>query len=326
MAIDFEPSLDALSRRALGGACSGLRRLSAGASQETWSFDVQGMGYILRRAPGGTPIAASAQSIGLEKEAEVIRAVVAANAPAPVVAHVCTPDEGLGVAYIMQRLSGETIARKILRDAPYTDAHTKLAGQCGAALARIHATPDAAALGLPHADARSQLAQYEAIYRSFAIDRPVFELAFAMLKRRAPAPCAPVLCHGDFRLGNLMIDETGLVAALDWELAHLGDPAEDLGWLCTPSWRFGQIEKPVGGFGGISALLSAYRDAGGARDVDEARVRFWTQFGALKWGIMCLIMFRAYDSGFDKSVERAAIGRRASETELDLVLMMKGLL
>jgi aminoglycoside phosphotransferase (APT) family kinase protein len=142
------------------------------------------------------------------------------------------------------------------------------------------------------------------------------------LRKTAPPPIAPVLVHGDFRLGNLMIDDAGLVAALDWELAHSGDPGEDLGWICTPSWRFGAIDKPVGGFGDVDALLQSYWAAGGSSAVDAARVRWWTMMGSLKWGVMCLIMYRAFEAGLDRSVERAAIGRRASETELDLALML----
>jgi aminoglycoside phosphotransferase (APT) family kinase protein len=327
---DLARGLAALAPRFVPGAATveNLKRLSGGASQETWSFDVPGpdgpSGFILRRPPGGVEIMASAHAIGLSTEAAVIRAAVAAGAPAPLVAHVLAPGDGLGPGYVMARLAGETISRKILRDAEFADARTMLAAQCGACLAAIHAAPGETLPDLPVLDAAAQLDRYEEIYHSFRSPRPIFDLAFAMLRRGLPAMAKPRLVHGDFRLGNLMIDARGLVAALDWELAHLGDPSEDLGWICTPSWRFGQVDKPVGGFGGVSALLSAYREAGGDESVTEETIRFWTMFGALKWGIMCLIMFRAYDSGMDKTVERAAIGRRASETELDLVLMMRG--
>ncbi len=322
---DFETALGAVAER-LGGALSGLKRLSGGASQETWAFDAGDKELILRRAPGGMDIMASAQAIGLGAEADVIAAALCAGAPAPAVAYVCRREDGLGPGYVMQRLRGETIARKILRDEAFAAARTTLARQCGAALAAIHRANVAGVAALGVSDARDQLDRYEEIYRSFDAPRPMFDLAFAHLRSLAPPrPIAPRLIHGDFRLGNLMIDAAGLVAALDWELAHLGDPAEDLGWICTPSWRFGQIDKPVGGFGALDDLIAGYHEAGGDRAVTEEAVRFWTIFGSLKWGIMCLIMFRAYDSGLDASVERAAIGRRASETELDLALMLKGM-
>lgn len=327
---DIASRVEGLARRLAGpeARATGLRRLSGGASQEIWSFDIetgaQTAGYILRRSPGGVTTTPSAQAIGLATEAAVIDAARAAGAPAPVVAHVCDEADGLGSAYVMGRLSGETIARKILRDEAFAGARPRLARQCGAAIARIHATPPETLPALPYSDASAQLDRYEEIYRSFDTPRPVFDLAFRHLRSRMPPPRAATLVHGDFRLGNIMIGPDGLVAALDWELAHIGDPAEDLSWVCMPSWRFGQVENPVGGFGAVEDLLAGYREAGGDPGVNLDAVRAWTVFGSLKWGIMCLTMYRVYESGLDPSVERAAIGRRASETELDLMLLLTG--
>ena len=315
---DFTRAMERLSGD-LGGELSNLTRLSGGASQETWSFDAGGAGFIVRRTPGGTAPVSGSQAIGLEAEAAVIRAARAHGVPAPEVLHICEPEDDLGVAYVMRRLRGETIARKILRDDAYATARARLTAQCGNAVARIQSTQ---IVSLPLLDAAAQLSLYETLLRSFDAPRPVFELAFATLRERLPTQTAPVLVHGDFRLGNLMVDEAGLVAALDWELAHRGDPAEDLGWLCTPSWRFGELNHEVGGFGPLAELIGAYHSAGGDETVTADRVRFWMQLGSLKWGIMCLLMFRAFDSGADHSVERAAIGRRASEAELDLMLML----
>lgn len=323
-------AVDRLALRIAGqhATATGLRRLSGGASQEIWSFDIENgetsAGYILRRAPGGQAASRSTQGIGLPTEAAVIIAARAAGAPAPEVVHVCDDEDGLGAAYVMGRLEGETIARKILRDATFATVRPKLAAQCGAAIARIHATPVASLPDLPFSDAASQLERYEEIYCSFDTPRPVFDLAFHHLRTCAPKASGSTLVHGDFRLGNIMVGPDGLVAALDWEIAHLGDPAEDLSWLCVPSWRFGQVENAVGGFGAVEDLLRGYREAGGDPRIDAETVRIWSIFGSLKWGIMCLTMYRAFETGFDPSVERAAIGRRASETELDLMLLLTG--
>jgi aminoglycoside phosphotransferase (APT) family kinase protein len=327
---DIAHGLEAVAAKIAGPSAraTAIRRLSGGASQEIWSFDIEtgdaSRGYILRRAPGGVQLSTSAQSIGLATEAAVINAAQKAGAATPVVSHVCDASDGLGAAYVMERLSGETIARKILRDETFARARPVLAAQCGAALARIHATPAETLPDLPYSGAREQLDRYEEVYRSFDTPRPIFDLAFKHLRDRAPEPHAPTLVHGDFRLGNIMVGPEGLVAALDWEITHIGDPTEDLSWVCMPSWRFGQMDKPVGGFGELADLLKGYRDAGGDAGIDEAAVRWWTIFGSLKWGCMCLTMFRAFESGADASVERAAIGRRASETELDLMLMLTG--
>ena len=129
------------------------------------------------------------------------------------------------------------------------------------------------------------------------------------------------LVHGDFRHGNLLISPNGVEAALDWELTHIGDPLEDIGWVCTNSWRFGVQDKVVGGFGDLPDLLAGYEDAGGGR-IDPEEVRTWIVYGSLKWGIMCMRMYQGFLR--DRSVERAAIGRRSSETEIDLINLIIG--
>jgi len=303
---------------------TGLKRLSGGASQETWAFDaVDAVGthtpLILRRAPGGVSKARSTNAVSLATEAAVIRACAAQGLAVPQVPYVFAPEDDVGEAYVMTRLEGQTIARKILRDDAYAEARPKLARQCGALLAGIHAVPRTTLPELPEQDAARQFADYRTLYDGFDDPRPVFELAFQWLEARMPgSETAPTLVHGDFRNGNLMIGPDGVRAALDWELTHLGDPMEDLGWICVNSWRFGQTENPVGGFGSYEDLFAGYEDAGGGR-VDPDRVKWWETFGVLKWGIMCMMMVSFYRSGGDRSVERAAIGRRASETEIDLM-------
>jgi aminoglycoside phosphotransferase (APT) family kinase protein len=194
-------------------------------------------------------------------------------------------------------------------------------------LAAIHATPLDGLPPLATSDAASELARYEAVYRELGAQRPVFEAAFRWLEDRAPPLEQPVLVHGDFRNGNLMVapdpsPQAGLVGVLDWELAHLGDPAEDLGWICVNSWRFGAWRKPVGGFGDYQDLLDGHAAAGGPA-VSLEQLLFWQALGSLKWGVMCLMMYASFASGADRSIERAMIGRRASEAEIDLVLLME---
>jgi aminoglycoside phosphotransferase (APT) family kinase protein len=132
----------------------------------------------------------------------------------------------------------------------------------------------------------------------------------------------PALVHGDFRNGNLIIDErVGVAAILDWELSHLGDPAEDLGYLCVNSWRFGASHLPVGGFGDYADLLDGYRAAGG-REVTMGRIRYWQMMGSLKWAVICMELYASWVAGTDRSVERPMIGRRVTEAEIDLLALM----
>ncbi|MEW6597253.1 MAG: phosphotransferase family protein [Pseudomonadota bacterium] len=322
----LEQALASLAPRLAKGAerIAGLHRLSGGASQETWAFDAVGEAVqrplILRRAPQADKFSALAASI--ETEAAVIQAVSAAGAPVPEIVHVLTPDEGCGRGYVMGRLEGETIARKILRDAEFAEARPKLAHQCGEILARIHSVETSDLPPLRTADAAVRVAELRASYVGLAHPRPVFELALKWLEANLPPPPERLsLVHGDFRLGNLMIGPEGVVGVLDWELAHLGDPLEDLGWICTPSWRFGEIDRPVGGFGLREDLIAGHESVDG-RSIDPARVKFWEVFGALQWGLMCAGMAAVFQSGDDPEVERGAIGRRASETEIDLLLYL----
>lgn len=324
---EFAPALAQVVARAIEGVSTiaNLKRLSGGASQETWSFD--GIGpkgstpLILRRAPGGKTVQRSGNAVALATEAKVIRLARTSGVPVPPVPYVLDDNDNIGPGYIMGRIEGETIARKILRDAEYAEVRPKLARQCGRILSAIHAL-DRSSLGeLNVVPADAQLNQYRALYDGYNYPHPVFEVAFKWLEQRLPNSPPLTLVHGDFRNGNLMIGPDGVRAVLDWELVHIGDPAEDLGWICVNSWRFGESKKIVGGFGDVNDLLEGYAEAGG-KSMTAERVKFWEIFGTLKWGIMCMTMYQAFAQGSDRTVERAAIGRRSSETEIDLINLL----
>ena len=328
MEVDVRAALDRLAERLEGRGARVVEagRLSGGASMETWAFTVQGPRgrdrLILRRRT--VPFdPQNARAIPLAAEAALIRAVRANGALAPPVLHVCDDEDGLGEAYVMGAVPGETLGRKIVSDPAFDAVRPGLARQCGEVLARIHATPPPADLGLKTVDAVAELDRYEEVYRATGAQRPILELAFQHLRRHVPEPVPPVLLHGDFRNGNIMFDpETGVAAVLDWELAHIGDPAEDMGWICTNSWRFGRPDRPVGGFGDYADLLAGYQAAGG-RPIPLQRLRFWQVLGSLRWGVMCLTMYMSWQTGLETSVERPMIGRRVSETEADLVVLLQ---
>jgi len=302
----------------------GAAKLSGGASQETWSFDIihpdGNIGAILRRAPQGYG-AAPTRAAGLNAEATLMQLAYDAGLPSPRVLHVLQPQDELGTGFIMARVEGETIARKILRDDQFAQARPKLARQLGQVLAGIHGLTLAQLPELRRMTATREIAELERDYRSFDWPRPVFELALRWLRDRDPGPPQQVtLVHGDFRHGNLIIGPDGVRAVLDWELAHTGDPMEDLGWICVNSWRFGEIDKPVGGFGSREELFAGYEATG--HSVDPDRVKFWEVMGTLRWGVMCCGMMQRFRLGPDHSMERAMIGRRSSETEIDLLRLL----
>jgi aminoglycoside phosphotransferase (APT) family kinase protein len=307
-------------------AIEGLSRESGGASRQTWSFDAVVAdirhALILRRDP---PSASGAQSGSLERAVEfrVLRAAFESGVRAPEVLFELTREDGLGDAYVMRRITGTAIARKLLRDPPYAGARERIVGQLGEILARIHAVPPKALPPLARREAADHIAGLRQQLDAMAYAQPVFELALTWLDRRRPAPSAsPVLVHGDYRTGNYLADESGVTAILDWEGAHLGDPVEDLGWLCVKSWRFGEVDKPAGGFGSREQLWRAYERAGGWR-VDPARAHWWEVFGTVRWGVICHTQAWKHLSGAQKSMELAAIGRRAVETEYDLLQLLR---
>ena len=247
-----------------------LIRLSGGASQETWSFDVtienaQTHELILRRVPGGLIEGRNGAALPLSVEAALLKLAAKQSVPAPKVVNVFEPISEIGESFVMERIAGETIARKILRDEAYDTARTRLTHDCAIALANTHAASLEDLPDLNVSNGVQQLEHYEGVFRSFEIDRPVFEFAIKWLKENAPPPRADILVHGDFRLGNLIVDDTGLAAVLDWELAHIGDPREDIAWMCVNSWRFGQSENRVGGFGQLAEFLDVYAEKSGIR-------------------------------------------------------------
>lgn len=295
-----------------------LRRLSGGASQETFSFRIdggQGQRLILRREPDTARSGGS--GIGMAAEAEVIRRTVEAGVPAPRIVHELTPEDGIGSGFVMARIEGEALPHRILRDECYAPARAEFAYQAGGILAKIHQT-DPNGLPIPTQSPPEVLADLAARHGKIGDARPVFSLALRWLAEHAPARRAFRLVHGDFRMGNLMLGPEGIRGVLDWELAHIGDPVADMGWLCMESWRFGNAD-PVGGLGRREDLLAGYKAAGG-EPVDPAEVRWWEILSALRWGVIIEEMGSWVRDGTDTSVERHVIARRASETETILLL------
>jgi aminoglycoside phosphotransferase (APT) family kinase protein len=315
--------LDAVAQRRLGGHAANLRRMTAGATQEVWRFDLVEDGretpLILRRAPGGTRVSDTA--VGLETEARLLVAASEKGVPAPAVLHVLEPDDGLGHGFIMAFVEGETLGGRIVRQEAFAEARTFLARQCGEILARVHTIDPAPFPTLRRQTPRQLIEQYHTSYKASGWPRPVLDLAFRWLFERCPPdPAQMKLVHGDFRNGNLMIGPDGVRAVLDWEIAHVGDPMEDFGWICTGAWRFGQMAKPVGGFGEREDLWAGYEAAGGA-PVSRDHALWWEVYGSMRWGVMCVGMTAAFRSA-DPSVERAVIARRVSENEVDLMRLL----
>jgi aminoglycoside phosphotransferase (APT) family kinase protein len=303
------------------GEIDRLVRLSGGASRETFSFDLLTGGsrrpLILQRMRAGRTTSSSGIDMGVE--AEALRAAAGCDVP---VAGLLASDDGsvLGSpGFVVERLEGETIARKLLRDDEWAAARSRLGAQVGAAMAAIHRIPTDAVPGLTATD---QVTQYRDVLTALGEPHPAFELGLRWLEANQPPASEVRVVHGDLRLGNLLVGPEGLQAVLDWELAHLGDPIEDLGWFCVRAWRFGS-PLPAGGVATREELVAAYEGAGG-ETVDLEALRWWETLGTLKWGVICIMQAWSHLSGATRSMEHATIGRRVCENEWDLLGLLPG--
>ena len=307
----LEPALGA------GTVVENLQTLTGGASRTTWAFDAvtgaQRRSLILRTGPPDEVHA------GMELEALAQRAAAAAGAPVP---HIVVADDSVAALgnpfLICDAIGGETIVRRIQRRSTAGPRPDRLLGQCAEALAAIHRA-DTDLPGVSHED---QLAEWREQLDIMGDTTATFEWAFRWLADNRPAPSPPRLVHGDFRMGNLIVDGSDLAAVLDWELVHVGEVYEDLAWFCIRAWRFGApADLAAGGLGSIEDFLHGYENAGGAT-VDRAAFHWWLVQATLRWGVICRYQAERHLSGQTPSVELATIGRRVCETEWDLLNLL----
>jgi aminoglycoside phosphotransferase (APT) family kinase protein len=310
--------LEAVLRPHLGDvAVENLHALTGGASRTTWAFDAvaeQRRALILRTGPPDDVHAS------MELEAAVQQRAAAAGAPVP---HIVAADNSvaaLGNPYLIcDAIAGETIVRRIYRTLDEA-GRARLLEQCAQALAAIHR----AGTDVPGLAEFDDLGEWRNRLDEMSDTTATFEWAFRWLAANRPPPSPHVLVHGDFRMGNLIVDETGLAAVLDWELVHTGEVYEDLAWFCIRAWRFGAAEDlGAGGLGSVESFLVAYEAAAGTA-LDRDVFRWWLTVATLRWGVICRFQAERHLSGVTPSVELAAIGRRVAETEWDVLDLLTG--
>ncbi len=262
-------------------------------------------------------------------EYELLRAARSEGVPVP--EPYFRGDDVLGEpGYVMERIEGETLGHRLVHRPRYEEAREVIVDQMARSLARIHAidveVPELQFLDRPPegvTPAEDRLDRLRNQYDEKRLDpHPTFELAFRWLREHLPEPERVTLVHGDYRVGNVIFDEEGLRAVLDWEGGHVGDPRMDLGWMCVWAWRFG-AEAPVAGIANREDLLEAYERASGLT-VDRQAVRFWEVFGNLRWGIITMLQARRSLEAEESDVELAAIGRRTAPTEWELLRHLEG--
>ena len=312
-----------------------VRQLAGGASRESWSVDLEiaagpnagRLALVLRRDMGGV---IHDETLSREQEFRAIAAAHRAGVLVPRPRWECSNPSVLGAPFfVMDRLDGETVGRRIVREPGLADARRVLPRQMSEQLARIHQV-DVAQNGLTflptilpsRSPAETSLERGLNQLWRLAEPHPALELAARWLQSHAPVCDRVVLVHGDFRVGNLMIGPEGLRGVLDWEFAHVGDPAEDLAWPCVRSWRFGNDEMRLGGIGQAEEFFEAYEQAGG-RSVDRRAVNYWEMLGNFRWAVGCIAQANRHLSGQARSIELASLGRRTAEMELELLYLIE---
>jgi aminoglycoside phosphotransferase (APT) family kinase protein len=298
-----------------------LSPIPGGASRETWLVRSGKKRWVLRRDPEG-----SVSLVPLADEFALVARAAEAGVPVPRPLAFERDGGRFGSAgLLMSHVAGTSVAPRILRKPEFEGARRRLTAQLGEALARIHSI-DTADLDdvLPdpgHDPTLAQISKWERELDEIGEPLPTVELGLRWLRANAPEPVEPRLVHGDFRLGNFIVDTNGLAAVIDWELAHLGDPVEDIGWLCIRSWRFGNDDRPVAGLGELDDFLASYEAAGG-EPIEHDRVRYWEAFGNVKWAVICARQAHDHLTAVRRSHELASLGRRICEPEWDLLWLM----
>lgn len=304
------------------------RQLTAGASQETYRITYLASDgeqkLALRRAQPGSHTESSVGGISLAAEARLFKLAHKHEIPSPSVLYELKPEDNLGAGFFMNWLEGETLGHRINRKPEFEEIRPKLAYLCGEILGRIHSIDwqsEKLDAFLEVSDTRGLIQSSWDQYRDMNIPVPMIDYTARWLLDNLPKQNRTTLVHSDFRNGNLMVNEYGIEAVLDWELAHIGDPVQDLGWLCVNSWRFGQRELTVGGFGQLDNLLAGYKATTGI-EISAEQVKYWQVFGSFWWSVATLHMANTWRSGETPSLERPVIGRRTSEAQMDCVNLL----
>jgi aminoglycoside phosphotransferase (APT) family kinase protein len=281
-----------------------IKELTTGASKNTWEvLSDSGQCFIVQRDENLN---------SFKNQADLYCLLIKNNILVPEVCFYGYDDE-LKAYIVTKKIEGYVLAPAILAsESVDKEALTKdFARQA----ALIHGLDTNKVSFINYQD---QVALLWEFYLYLNDPRPSFELAFRWLKKRSKKSEEKVLVHGDFRLGNFIVDDNGLKAVLDWEITHLGNRYEDLAWICLRPWRF-KGPNPVAGLGSYETFFSQYSQMTGI-EIDREEFLYWSVLGFLKWGIYCLYQYQR--GAKKKHLELTAIGKRVGEQELDTLYLM----
>lgn len=309
---------------------SELQPLAGGASRETWRLLIEAapsepVVLVLRLDMAATM---NPDALSRAEEYHLLQQASDAGIRCPRPFALCVDPLILGAPFfLMEYIAGESIGPRVVRRPELAAARAVLAPQMAQQLALIHRLEPLPFLPRPEpprSPAEQIVSSLRQTLKNMQIDSPGLMAGLRWLEQHAPpAPARLSLLHGDFRIGNIIVDEKGLAAVIDWEFAHLGDPLEDVAWPLVRDWRFGQDRLRLGGIAHSEPYLEAYgRESG--EEVDRAAVRYWEIMGNMKWAVTCLVQAERHLSGADPSIELASLGRRSAEMEYELLRLIAG--
>jgi aminoglycoside phosphotransferase (APT) family kinase protein len=303
--------------------------LSGGASRDTWRLKLQGpdtvMEQVMRR---DLPTQMFDEALTRAQEFHIMRVAREHGVKVARMAHLCEDASVLGSPFfLMDYVRGVSIGTKVIHTPELAAARQRLPQQLAEQLALIHRLPMDELAFLPRAPegiaySRYVVDQMYALLDKLGVHNPVWEWALRWAQNHLPVQTRTTVIHGDFRIGNLLVDEDGLAAVIDWEFAHIGDPHEEMGYICMRDWRFGAIDRHFAGLTDRETFLTAYEAASGV-PVDRQAVDWWEVMGNIRWGIICMSQANRHLSGLEPSVELASLGRRSAEMQLETLRLIE---
>ncbi len=288
--------------------------LAGGASKEAWAVDADGEPLLVRRAAVGV---IHRHTLSLADEYAVLQVAHEAGVKVPR-PYGYVPDLDGREAFVMERLAGETIGRRIVQRPELAAAREALPTQLADELAAIHAIPLERVPFLEQAQLERLVGELDEIGEP----HPAIELALWWLREHRPPPRPAAFAHGDYRIGNVVVDERGLVGVLDWEFAHVDDPVRDLAWPLVRAWRFAVPERRLGGIGPAEPYVERYSELTGL-DVGPDELAYWELAGNVAWATGCLTQAQRHLRGQDRSVELAILGRLGAEVEYEICNLLE---
>lgn len=303
--------------------------LAGGASRESWSLTAHINGVpnkmVLRK---DYPTQMNEASLTRLQEYRLMARAHETGVKVAKMRFICDDPDVLGLPFfLMDFVDGISVGRQVMKAPELEQARALLPEQLAQQLALIHQirVDDFDFLPRPPQDespTRAVVDEVYAVLDMLGVKSPTFEFCLRWALNHAPSVDRITFVHGDFRIGNILVNPNGLSAVIDWEFGHIGDPREELGYICMRDWRFGNDHLHMGGLAPREGFIRAYEQFSGVT-IDRSAVDWWEIMGNIRWGVICLAQAQRHLSGADPSVELASLGRRSAEMQLEALRLIQ---